>query len=609
MTETKKSPADGTSAGDRENRNRLREYRNRLDPGGDLYPPCESHADVEGWCGQCDPVAIAFREMNERKEIAFRETNELIEERDRQREQDRQQTIEEYLTGRYAVYAPSEAALDDFLSVLDREETEGLEDGETVESTSCRLFMRADAEGRVWANDGSPLDADLLDTPSEQWTAEQRERYEAHLDQDPPHVLFFTVDERTAVLLSAEHHTEHPDVRVFSACVGLPFGELSTRFHGAGLDLDDFAPTTVPAWTLTADTVEWLTDTETDEDKATEEGDATTDRDEDNVTDEELAPNAPLDLRRLRTEPRKPVEYLEPGMYPRGRYVGLSGEAGAGKSILVRDMAVHWSLGRSALDPNHRFEPAQVVYLDAENGPDWWHEGLDKMDAPLDLPNLRVICYPELADGLDTERGARSFLELVESLGDIDVLILDTISRFVSGGENDSDTWHGVYRNAILPLRRAGIGVLRLDHIGKNAELGARGSSAKMSDLDAHFMLSAPAKGSNDLTLKLDKRRQADYAETAKLTRRDGPLGHLRLPDGKLIVRIDEKTGREVPEDPKVAALVAELDRLHISAALTRDVQQEMYREKGGKEKARGTVWTAARKFRSERIDRESERR
>jgi len=588
MIETNKSP-DAPTSGD------LEENKNRPDFIRDPFPPCESHADIGGTCSECSPHSYLVHAIDATCRAAAR-----------QREQERQRAIEECLVGRYAVYAPTGAALGDFLRVLDREELEGLEDGEEIETTSDRLVNHAHAEGLLLASDPKPLAADLADTPSDQWTAEQRERFEAHLYQDPPHVLFFTVDDRTAVLLTDEHKAEHRDARVFSACVGLPFSELAARFHSVGLDIDWFAPTTALALKLDADTIEWLTgpeDLESDEDGAIED-----EPDEGDVTDEELAPNTPLDLRRLRTEPRKPVQYLEPGIYPRGRYVGLSGEAGAGKSILVRDMAVHWSIGRSALDPNHRFEPAQVVYLDAENGPDWWHEGLDKMDASLDLPNLRVICYPDLEDGLDTKRGARSFLELVESLGDIDVLILDTISRFVAGGENDSDTWHGVYRNAILPLRRAGIGVLRLDHIGKNAELGARGSSAKMSDLDAHFMLSAPAKGSNDLTLKLDKRRQADYVESVKLTRRDNPLGHQRLPDGKLSVRIDEKTGREVPEDPKIAALVAELDRLHIPAGLTREVQQEMYRKKGGKEKARATVWSAARKFRSERIDRDSER-
>lgn len=609
MTETKKAP-DATTSGD------LEEIQTGHDPTA-TDGPCVSHADIGGACYHCDPYWRVVREMDE-----------SLRERDHKREQERRQAIDEYLTGRYAVYAPSGATLRDFLRVLDRDEVETLREGDEVETTSDRLLNHADAEGLLLVGDYPP-DADLLDTPSKEWTDEQRERFEAHLDQDPRHVLFFTVNERTAVLLTDQHKAEHADVRVFPACVGLPPAELSARFHAEGLGFYDYSPYCEPT-PLVADQIEkvrrrlsgvelshtwrwWVAEInampELDPVSVDEDPEPVhAIDDEDGMTDVAPPPNAPLDLRRLRTEPRKPVEYLEPGIYPRGRYVGLSGEAGAGKSILVRDMAVHWSLGRSALDPNHRFEPAQVVYLDAENGPDWWHEGLDKMDAPLDLPNLRVICYPELADGLDTERGARSFLELVESLGDIDVLILDTISRFVAGGENDSDTWHGVYRNAILPLRRAGIGVLRLDHIGKNAELGARGSSAKMSDLDAHFMLSAPAKGSNDLTLKLDKRRQADYAETAKLTRRDGPLGHLRLPDGKLIVRIDEKTGREVPEDPKVAALVAELDRLHISAALTRDVQQEMYREKGGREKARATVWSAARKFRSERIDREAKR-
>ena len=53
---------------------------------------------------------------------------------------------------------------------------------------------------------------------------------------------------------------------------------------------------------------------------------------------------------------------------------------------LGRAIAVDTSLGHSHLDPSHTFEPAKVIYLDFENGEDWWVDGLEAMNAPLDLP-------------------------------------------------------------------------------------------------------------------------------------------------------------------------------------------------------------------------------
>ncbi|MBW4780336.1 AAA family ATPase [Rhodococcus fascians] len=504
--------------------------------------------------------------------------------------------VAEHLVGRIALHFPyGDGQLDAWASVLDRPEdipAEAFEDGGeniTFQTAGNRFVDAAESAGRVWRSDHA---------------------LSGRHDVDPPLVLFFELSSATTQLIDSTYLDTFPDLTVFGAAVGLPRTELTRHFHAAGLNLDDFEPW-LPAVEWTAEICAALTSAAMTSAALTSE--ATLPTIEDVAMPTDTAPdsyaeherNVPLDLKRLRTEERLPVQYLEPGVIPCGRYIGVSGEAGAGKSLLARDLAVSWSLGRSTFDPAHTFDPVRVVYLDAENGPEWWADGLDTMNAPLDLPNLRVITYPDLDGGLDTPRGARLFLELIEALGEIDVLVLDTASRFIAGSENDSDTWHALYRRSILPLRRAGIEVVRLDHLGKNAELGARGSSAKMSDLDAHYILTASAKGSNSLTLKLDKRRQADYAESVRIKRRDNPLTHTRIPEGKF--KLSTSDGREVPANEKVAALVAELDRLHIAASLSRRVQQSNYIEKAGIVKAGTDTWAAAVKFRSERIDREAE--
>ncbi|MGP4058438.1 AAA family ATPase [Mycobacterium sp. 4D054] len=235
--------------------------------------------------------------------------------------------------------------------------------------------------------------------------------------------------------------------------------------------------------------------------------------------------NAPLDLRELRTVPPEPISWLLPDMLPCASYVSLSAAPGTGKSVLSRAIAVEASLGRSAFDPSHEIEPARVIYLDAENGPDWWRDGLDSMGAPLDLPNLSVVCYPDVG-GLDTAKGSAEFLTLIsdlaEPLGGVDLVVLETVSRFIDGGENDADTWSQFYRLAIQPLRDQKVAVLRLDHLGKDADKGPRGSSHKLSDVDADFRMTAARAGSDELTLKLGKRRRQHFVETLSVRRKDG---------------------------------------------------------------------------------------
>lgn len=314
--------------------------------------------------------------------------------------------------------------------------------------------------------------------------------------------------------------------------------------------------------------------------------------------------NAPLDLRLLRTTPRQPISWIEPDFIDHGGYVSLSAAPGTGKSISARSIAVEASRGRSAFDPERTVEPARVIYLDNENGEDWWLDGLDAMDAPLDLPNLKVICYPDLA-GLDTAKGANEFHALIaqtatELDGVVDLIVLDTVSRFVEGGENDADTWSQFYRLAIQPLRDQKVAILRLDHLGKDADKGPRGSSHKLSDVDADFRMTVARAGSNELTMRLSKRRRQHYAEAMSLRRVDGPLRHILNPGpASFVARTSD--GKVVALDPDTNALVADLDRLGVDTAFGREKAHAAYKGAGGTIQAKNALWATAVKVRKGR--------
>lgn len=535
---------------------------------------CEVCAGVKGgYCPSCDPIRAMYRELEEHDTAQATEA-----------ERTHQQRVEDALRGKWAFLAPDLYTLEDFLDVIGG-------------ADALAAFV-------IWSTDEG---------------------------ESGPVALFTELNTDTATVFGKAHREAHPLVTSFSCRpdVGLDFGfrEQALAFRSAGLNVDDFGPIpTVEALQQHAEgmaqyaeyldregeqtAAEWERELEElwERDNkiiAAIEGVEETDDDLDEDAQAALALNPPEDLFALMAGEVEEPDWLEEGIFERGRYYGLTADAKTGKSILAYWLVGHWVQGRSAFDPSRKYTPVKVTYLDAENG----GETGEKLRAMGFTPEMLVggldrIAYPQFgSNALDTKRDAQLFVERIRAASP-DVVVFDTISRFIGGRENDADTWLAMYRLAIAPLRKAGVTVIRLDHTGKNPELGARGNSAKMGDIDVHWILTA--SGKNSLALKLDRQRSNSHTELVKLTRVDGPLGHIRVPDGKLT--LPQVNGRDVPEDDKVAALVVELDRLHISAVSSRRDQQTAYVSKQGTVKAGNNAWAEAVKFRRERIDTEAER-
>ncbi|MBE7195744.1 MAG: AAA family ATPase [Gordonia polyisoprenivorans] len=277
-----------------------------------------------------------------------------------------------------------------------------------------------------------------------------------------------------------------------------------------------------------------------------------------------------LDLADLRSRPLPPREWLETGLFEMHAVNKLTAASGTGKSLLLVDMAVSWSLGRSALDVGddgqHRKlglgdregDPLRVLYVDGELGPRWWHRYLDKFGAPLDLPDLHVMTLTDDAPvwgALCDSHGAEQFLdwvaELTDELGRFDVIILDTLSAFVGGEENSNDTWADFDRLVTLPLKRQGVTIVYADHTGHTA-VRARGGSAKKAKLDVEVILTVPDPDGdpNLLELTTDPRQgkmrngHDGHPMTVHLRRADGPLGHVRHTPGA-----KEIPGKRVADD------------------------------------------------------------
>jgi RecA-family ATPase len=114
--------------------------------------------------------------------------------------------------------------------------------------------------------------------------------------------------------------------------------------------------------------------------------------------------------------------------------------------------------------------------------------------------HLIYSSYGDFAD-FNTPKGAKQLLNVIRQ-HEVQVLIIDTISRVVTGKENDNDTWNDLHKHLERHLKNEGISLLRLDHTGKDTDKGPRGGSAKLGDVDMTLIITPIVDGSQRLFLE-----------------------------------------------------------------------------------------------------------
>lgn len=194
------------------------------------------------------------------------------------------------------------------------------------------------------------------------------------------------------------------------------------------------------------------------------------------------------------------VEWLAGKLLAKGQQVALVGDGKAGKSVFSQEWAWRMSAGLPFLDDEAR-DPIRVLYLDGENGRNDLQARFISFGVELgNLPNLVYASFPPIPP-LDTAVGGAVLMALAQEV-EAEVVWIDTVSRFISGAENDADTWLSLYRHTLMKLKNAGIASIRLDHFGKDKDRGARGNSAKTQDVDHVWELAVIDEQDSLLALK-----------------------------------------------------------------------------------------------------------
>lgn len=258
--------------------------------------------------------------------------------------------------------------------------------------------------------------------------------------------------------------------------------------------------------------------------------------------------------------------FLPGRLMAEGQQMALVGDGKAGKSLFAQEWAWRAGTGQRFLG-DRQHDPVRILYLDAENGRDEIQRRYRSFGAgPANMGELRYASFPQIPP-LDTPAGGLAVMAMVRDTK-AQLVFIDTVSRFISGAENDSDTWLALYRNTLMPLKRAGIASVRLDHFGKDKEKGSRGSSAKTQDVDHIWELTATGGGL--LSLRRTHTRTGIGEDQFGIRRMSQKVGDHYVAGATRHELAAGESG--MPLIPgSVQDIVDQLDRAGVSADLGRD--------------------------------------
>lgn len=282
------------------------------------------------------------------------------------------------------------------------------------------------------------------------------------------------------------------------------------------------------------------------------------------------------------------------GLLIPGRWTALAAGAKVGKTTLMVFCSVELSQGRSpftgeVLDCG----PLPVLYVDAEMGRLDLLERLTEMHVdPLTLDRWHATDVPPR---LDVPLGAQALLDAVEQF-ECRVVVIDGLNGVVAGAENDDTTWREFYRQTVAPLKRAGVALWTGDNLGKDKELGPRGSSVKVDKADAVIAVTRTDEGT---LLKATHRRSGLFLSELplKLEGYDSEGRH----NGERVRYL--LTGEARGWSAGIAAKAALLDRLDIDLQTGYQTARALA-DNAGVSLFRKESWTEVQEYRRAQLER-----
>lgn len=193
----------------------------------------------------------------------------------------------------------------------------------------------------------------------------------------------------------------------------------------------------------------------------------------------------------------------------------IYGESNCGKTFFMMDLAMHVALGREWR--GREVEQGGVIYAALEGGYNTQNRivAFRKHYGVTDAIPLAVI--PSSLNLLDPEGDIHSLVEAIweakERIGNIKMVIIDTLSRAMSGGDENSSMDMGqliINADAIRAVTGAHISFVH--HCGKDAVKGARGHSSLRAAVDTEIEISREDENSPS-KIKVVKQREMETGD------------------------------------------------------------------------------------------------
>lgn len=207
------------------------------------------------------------------------------------------------------------------------------------------------------------------------------------------------------------------------------------------------------------------------------------------------------------------LPYVVKGVFGRGQLIVLWGAPGSGKTFVAMEMSC--SIGAGERWHGRRTRKGIVLYVAAESARAYIENRFAalKKERPV-LAAAEVLVVPLALDLLHTARG--DVLRVIETarvlerdLGEVALVVIDTLAVTFGGGNENSPEDMGAYISNVLAIREeTGAAVLVVHHCGKNEALGMRGHSALLGALDAEMAVEGVP--GQDRILKTGKVRDGD---------------------------------------------------------------------------------------------------
>ncbi|MBK67610.1 MAG: hypothetical protein CMP22_05730, partial [Rickettsiales bacterium] len=193
------------------------------------------------------------------------------------------------------------------------------------------------------------------------------------------------------------------------------------------------------------------------------------------------------------------------GLFSEGSMVNLFGSPNSGKTFLTIDLALHLSLGKEW--HGLKVKKTKVVYVELESGAGFSKRinAFMNFHNITELPNIHF--FNKSLNLCKSEEDINAFIRALQTLENVGLIIIDTLSRALAGGnENSSDDMGMFVRNCDCIRQATGATILVVHHSGKDKSKGGRGHSLLNGAVDTEIEISKK----NDIIL-VSQTKQRDF--------------------------------------------------------------------------------------------------